>query len=577
MEKEKEIDNQNINNQKEENKKNVNNLNTILSKTLKNTSSAFIISILSKIISLLCNIILVRHISKDAYGTAKIYLEFALSLVCFFPRETIRKTAQKFCPDNDNKKELKKFYIVCQLYSIIFIPMIIYCIFLFFGFITFDSSGNMRANFMHLLIFIISGMIELLGEPIILYMNIHMENILIGSTIGDFIRIISSVFFVVFFKMDLGSFTLSRFLGSICYLIYILHSGKFKYNIDFVKFIPINFKIFFKKEKIIDGIDISPLKDIFFQFVKLTLLNMVLSNCENLILSFVVKKSNEEKGEYSFIIENFSIITRLILKPTEDTFFNLINKLKNYENGEDKEKEKEKKANNNHENNEIIFDVLKLFIKCLLIFGTLLISYYFLCGNDLIELVYSKKWATNVTDKIGCSYAIYIAIISINGVIESFANATNNSDQMNISYVLLTLNSILLVFCMFLLSSWDTCGLILANAISMVFRINGNLYIIFCGKKEKSQKKEDDDNKKYKSNLILDIKSFQNNCFLSNYSLIFTFLCIFFGNFIKKFVENKLIIIKCGIFGFIGVINAGFIGLFEYKQIKNSIKKIKGI
>ena len=75
--------------------------------------------------------------------------------------------------------------------------------------------------------------------------------------------------------------------------------------------------------------DIRVLKSIFYQFVGLTLLNMVLSNCENVILSFVLKKSNEEKSEYSFIVENFGIITRLILRPFEDTFYNLINKLKN--------------------------------------------------------------------------------------------------------------------------------------------------------------------------------------------------------------------------------------------------------
>ena len=550
--------------------KNSNNLNNILSKTLKNTSSVFIISIISKIISLLCNIILVRHISKDAYGTAKIYLEFALSLICFFPRETIRKTAQKFCPDKDSNKELKKFYLVSQLYSLIFLPMIIYSFLLFFGFITFDSSGNMKQNFIHLIIYIFAGLIELLVEPIILYMNLNMENILIGLTIGDSIRIISNVTFVVCFKMDLGSFTFSRLLGSICYLLYFLYLGKFKYKLDFAKFIPKNYKIFFNnREKIVDGINISPLKDILFQFIKLTLLNMVLSNCENLILSFVIKNTNEEKGEYSFIIENFSIITRLILKPIEDTFFNLINKLKSYDNkNEDK---------NNDDDKVLIIDILKLFIKCLSIFGTLLICYYFLCGKELIELVYSKKWATNITDKIGCAYSIYISIISINGVVECFANATNNSDQMNISYVLLTLNSILLVLFMFLLSSWDTCGLILANAISMIFRINGNLYIIFCGKKEISNKNKDDDDKKYNNILIYDIKSFQKNCFLSNPSLILTLLCIIFGNIIKKYIEKKLIIIKCAIFGLIGMINVGFIGLCEYKSIKNILVKIKGM
>ena len=95
--------------------------------------------------------------------------------------------------------------------------MIIYCLFLFFGFITFDSSGNMRIYFMHLLFYILSGMIQLLAEPIILYMNLHMENILIGTTIEDFIRIILNVIFAIFFKMELGSFTFSRFLGSFCY------------------------------------------------------------------------------------------------------------------------------------------------------------------------------------------------------------------------------------------------------------------------------------------------------------------------------------------------------------------------
>jgi hypothetical protein len=108
----------------------------------------------------------------------------------------------------------------------------------------------------------------------------------------------------------------------------------------------------------LNGVDILPLKDILFQFIKLTILNMILSNCENIILSFVLKKTNEEKSEYSFIIDNFAIIVRMILKPVENTFFNLINKLKN----NDKMNEKEKETKNNKNDDEIIFDVLKLFI-----------------------------------------------------------------------------------------------------------------------------------------------------------------------------------------------------------------------
>ena len=61
------------------------------------------------------------------------------------------------------------------------------------SFILFDSSGAMKQNYTHLIIYIISGMLEILAEPIILYMNLHMENILIGKTIGNFIRIFANV------------------------------------------------------------------------------------------------------------------------------------------------------------------------------------------------------------------------------------------------------------------------------------------------------------------------------------------------------------------------------------------------
>ena len=92
-----------------------NNIDTIFNKTLKNTSSVLVLSLLSKLINILCNIILVRHISKEAYGTAKIYLEFLFTLICSFPIDTIRKTSQKFCPDKNSEKETKKYYIPLEL------------------------------------------------------------------------------------------------------------------------------------------------------------------------------------------------------------------------------------------------------------------------------------------------------------------------------------------------------------------------------------------------------------------------------------------------------------------------------
>jgi hypothetical protein len=84
-----------------------NNIDTIFNKTLKNTSSVLVLSLLSKLINIICNIILVRHISKEAYGTAKIYLEFLFTLICSFPIDTIRKTSQNFVQIKTPKKKQK--------------------------------------------------------------------------------------------------------------------------------------------------------------------------------------------------------------------------------------------------------------------------------------------------------------------------------------------------------------------------------------------------------------------------------------------------------------------------------------
>ena len=95
---------------------------------------------------------------------------------------------------------------------------------------------------------------------------------------------------MVYFKFNLGSFTCARFCGSFCYLSYFLFLGLFRYKLNFGKFITKNIKIFLsKKEYLISDIDIRPLKSIFYQFVVLSLLNMILYNVENVILILFLK------------------------------------------------------------------------------------------------------------------------------------------------------------------------------------------------------------------------------------------------------------------------------------------------
>ena len=95
-------------------------LNLFFKKTLKNTLSAFFLSLISAIINFTCNIPLLRNVSKESYGIVKVHFELGFTLVNYIPRETIRRASQKFCPDKEPEKEKDKYITVSQINYLFF-------------------------------------------------------------------------------------------------------------------------------------------------------------------------------------------------------------------------------------------------------------------------------------------------------------------------------------------------------------------------------------------------------------------------------------------------------------------------
>ena len=603
-------------------------INELLYKTIKNTSSVFLLSSTTTILNFLCNIPLLRAVTKESFGTVKVYLELAFSLINYIPRETIRRTSQKFCPDKDPIKEKEKYILASQLNMIMMIIFAFIGIIIYFCFVFFTNSTQLHQNLIQLIIYMVCALVELLCEPVILYMNLKVENKFIPITLSSLSRILSNTILAVFFKLDLWSFTLARTTGSIVYLSYILYLGFHKYKIDFKDFIPRDINLLLRG-KVKNDINIEYLRAVLFQFMRLNLLNLIIQNCEGLVLSFIVKNSEEEKSDYSFVAQNFSLVLRFFVEPVTDGFYILVNKLKymekkvenkisinntsneiisddnvnsseikNEEKNEMQEKDnsKEKSINtdkmidveiketNGQENNEnekintnirepniaLTLKVLQLFIKIFLTCGIILIAYYTLFGIEIIELIYGKKWANNNISKIGDSYAHYVVIVSVFDLVESFANSVNNSRQMNLSYISYVINSILLFFIMYLLSIWDICGIVMANVLSCVLIINCHLFVVFCGKKEKKQ------NESIPSSIIDEIKHFQKMCFVSGKSIIVTSILISLTYFLKEILLiNKGLLTICSSCGAIAIINSCFICFFEYKQFISNLNEIK--
>ena len=603
-------------------------INYYFQKTLKNTLSAFFLSLIYTIINFVSTIPLLRMVSKDSYGIVKVYFELAFNLINFIPRETIRRSSQKFCPDKDPEKEKEKYITVSQI-NYIFLCLVSMLSFLvFISFMIFTDSKRLHENYIQLMVYIICGLVELIIEPVIMYMNLHMENKFLPITISSISRVVSNTIFVSVFGMDLWGFTLSRILGTTVYISYIFCLGLFKYRLNFSEFIPWDYKSLIYGASLSNSIDILYLREIFYQFIKLNFLNFILSRFQNVVLSFVIRSSDEEKSDYSFIYNNYNLITRFLFEPIIDAFYNLVNKIKHIEKKpesdkylnkdnetnkninereetkievkkeeiesetnenqtkedsiekeekqdirKNEEKEKDKKIDEKKKeiNYELSIKLLQLFLKIFSILGILVIPYYILIGLEIMGLIYGKKWETNSIDKIGDCYSYYIIILAISDLIKNFGNATNDTRQMNLSYLSLIINAAFLSIFMYILSKWDICGLIISNFLSCIFLINSNYFIVFCGKLKNS-------NLKFisKTSLFADIEHFIDKCFVSKNSMIATAICVIIGNFLKKTIlKNVFVILKIITIGLVGLVNVYYIYRFDYKNFMRDLNIIK--
>ena len=470
------------------------------------------------------------------------------------------------------------------------------------------------------MVYIFCGLLENAIEPVIMYMNLHMENKFLPITISSITRVVTNSLFVSVFGMDLWGFTLSRIIGTTVYISYIFSLGVFKYKLNFYNFVPRDIKYLICGTEIKNETNIAYLREILYQFLKLNLLNLILSRCQNVVLSFVVKSTDEEKSDYSFISQNYGLITRFLLEPIIDAFYNLVNKIKHIEqkpgnllneendgkvspegsvnlnlesnkiqieeseNKSDKSDDKKiiedehkdesgkKEAKKEKEiNYDLTIKLLQLFIKIFTYVGVLMIPYYLLIGTEIMGVIYGKRWQNNTIDKIGDCFSYYVVVEAVSNLIKNFANATNDTHQMNLSYLSLIVNAVILYLLMYLLSKWDICGLIVSNEFSSVFLINFNLYIIFCGKINNILV-----NLVQKSTIFSEINHFIKKCFITKSSIVLTTISLVIGHAAKKMylLDYDISIKIMAVIG-IGAINVILLYLFERRSFVKDLDIIR--
>lgn len=486
--------------------------------------------VFSKIITFTLNQLLNRFQTPTALGLINV-IEFTISTILFFSRESIRLTCNQIEISNNSLVQLQNTQLIINLsYISVLIGLIIITPILYLQIsnnhieiikLKLQENNSIKSIYILLSLIVISIVFELASEP---YYNLNQFKLnfvnrtkfesfasfmrcttqfLTVILLKDSKNIINSTTYLLTFSYCIGqlSYSVTLFL---LYFINYYYSNEVKDKEQQIK--PIKPTRLSNKKFLIDK-SYNYLRNIFIQII----LKHLLTEGDKILINSLF--SIEEQGYYSMITNYGSLIARIIFAPIEESVRLSITKI--FNNLNLKFYEKLNQLNNN----------LKFIIKFYIYLNNLILIFLPINSNLIISKILLKNFfnsninnnnSTNILNVFKL-YWVLLPIYSINGLTEAIYHSviTNSSELNNYSKIMI-LNSISFVLISIILINYykfGIIGLLFANFINMLIRI------IYCTWKLSNQR-------------IINIKSLILNKFIKNYGL-FEINCI--GLFLSQY------------------------------------------
>jgi len=205
--------------------------------------------------------------------------------------------------------------------------------------------------------------------------------------------------------------------------------------------------------------------------MKQTVTKQLLTEGEKFVMTFFNPLSFADQGVYDVINNLASLAARLIFAPLEESSFIMFSSLVD-----------RKKEGKEHSPQQIkkSWSLLSFLIKSMAIVGLVIFTFGYNLSHAAL-LIYAGRTFTETTIApiLLRWQALYILIISLNGVSEAFTTAAMNQDQLDyFNRVLALLSLVLMGSSLVLTKMMGSIGLIVANSINMSGRIvHSSLFI----------------------------------------------------------------------------------------------------
>ena len=516
-------------------------------------SDFFIIlmTIISKIIHVIFTVLIIRVVSKKAYGIESVYLNFIHDIVISFPTQVVRMSASCYSHDQSPVIEKKNFIHSSKLSWLVNLIIIPLSIFLYYAFTIMEPS--LIHYKYHIIVYIFSGILENCVEPIMIYLNVKAINsvkifILFFS---DILNLFTCYILSAKFNFDLGAFTFARLITSILYFNLLLYLA-FSYNIDIWLVIP---NPQFVKERIQFFFNVirhedSELLSLIKLQIKAWWIDLILKSIERIILSFFVTYSDDIKAEYLFVKGNFEFFIDRFISPTGDNFFILLNKIKNFKNittlrsGNEITDKGDFSFNDNQyiikyllKKNSIVkkesypYKLLKIHIKFYIIIALIIYCIFSILGNDFLLWLFTDKWANETTFSLMKLFVVLVSVKLIETIFISYSKAIYCKFNRILIKGFGRANHFLLIALSFSLTQINIKGLVLAPIIVGICNIILNWY--FTVRNEFW----DNENKYIQRLIFKEMIFFAKDSLMQNISFFFTII-----NGICSYALNELML-----------------------------------
>ncbi|CDO94657.1 unnamed protein product [Kluyveromyces dobzhanskii CBS 2104] len=446
---------------------------------------------LSKGVNFLLNTLLVRYLSPRIFGITS-FLEFLLSTVLFFSRESVRISTLRIKSSTETleKEKAEDGKDTQTLQSLINFGYIPFLIGLPLSLILISwQYSNLNSYFIDLpyfraSIFLIwlSILIELLSEPFYLVHQYSLNHFTRSKyeSLGITFACIANFVIVVWFEkmvngagLELhddykqeGIAILAFAIGKLVHAATLLAFYSYNYYTEIYKkdsgeaysYKLTKIKTKTKQEPYYFQNDIvQHFKKVYFQLC----FKHLLTEGDKLIINSLC--TVEEQGIYSLLSNYGSLITRLLFAPIEEALRLFLARLLSVSS-----------TKNLRLSMKVLIDLTKFYLYLslfIIIFGPINSSF-------LLKFVIGSKWSSTSFLETIRSYCFYIPFLSLNGIFEAFFQSVASGDQIfKHSYVMMLFSGIFLFNCWLFIEHFDLSleGLIVSNILNMALRI------AYCG------------------------------------------------------------------------------------------------